>query len=439
MRLAYRVAFWGLLYLAVVILPLVFAALGPFPAGRGFWREFSVALGFVGLSMWGLEYVLVARIRPVAAPFGEDAIIWFHELMGYFGTFFILLHPFLLIVAVNSRFLNLLNPITASWTGRTGTFSILLILILIVTSVWRGQLRIKYEWWQAAHALLATGAIGLALAHVELVGRYVGEPWKRALWIAMVAAFVGVIVWVRVVRPIMRIRRPWEVETVASEPGRAWTVTLRPVGHGGFAYAPGEFGWLAVNRSPFSLTQHPFSFSSSPERDGRIQMTIKELGDFTRTVGSIAPGTRAYLDGPHGTFSPDRHEGTAFALLAGGIGIAPMMSMLRTFADRGERRVCVLLYGNRRYEDAIFVDELESLKQKLALQVVHVVEEAPQVWEGERGRIDAALLRRHLPTTLQRLQYFICGPVAFQNAMVDALSSLGVPGERVHTEHFNWI
>jgi NAD(P)H-flavin reductase len=46
------------------------------------------------------------------------------------------------------------------------------------------------------------------------------------------------------------------------------------------------------------LTQHPFSFSSSPERDGRIQMTIKELGDFTGTVGSIAPGTRAYLDGP---------------------------------------------------------------------------------------------------------------------------------------------
>ena len=55
MRYAYRGAFWGLLYLALLILPLVFAALGPFPAGRGSWREFSVALGFVGLSMRGLE------------------------------------------------------------------------------------------------------------------------------------------------------------------------------------------------------------------------------------------------------------------------------------------------------------------------------------------------------------------------------------------------
>jgi predicted ferric reductase len=439
MKYAARGAFWCLLYLTVVILPLVFAALGPFPAGRGFWREFSVALGFVGLSMWGLEYVLVARIRPVAAPFGEDAIIWFHRLMGYPATLFILLHPFLLIVAVSTRFLQQLNPFTASWAGRTGTFSIVLVLILIVTSVWRRQLRIRYEWWQAAHVVLATAAIVLALAHIELIGRYVGEPWKRALWAAMTAAFVGVIVWVRIVRPIMRIRRPWTVESVVPERGQSWTVTLRPVGHPGFAYAPGEFGWLSINRSPFSFTQHPFSFSSSPERDGRIQMTIKELGDFTRTVGSITPGARAYLDGPHGTFSPDRYEGPAFALLAGGIGIAPMMSMLRTFADRGERRVCVLLYGNRDFEDAMFGDELKNLKQKLALEVVHVVEEPPAGWQGERGRIDADLLRRHLSVGLQRMQYFICGPEPFQDAMEYALASLGVPGERVHTERFNWV
>jgi predicted ferric reductase len=230
------------------------------------------------------------------------------------------------------------------------------------------------------------------------------------------------------------------VEGVSAEPGRSWTVTLRPVGHPGFAYAPGEFGWLSVNRSPFSLTQHPFSFSSSPERQGRIQMTIKELGDFTRTVGSIAPGTRAYLDGPHGTFSPDRYEGPGFALLAAGIGIAPMMSMLRTFADRADPRPSFLFYANRHVEDALFEDELEALKQKLALVVVHVVSQPPDGWPGERGRINAELLGRYLPTTgRQRLQCFICGPEQFQDSMVVALSSLGVPGERIHTERFNWV
>ena len=438
MNYAVRGAFWCFLYVSLVVIPLIFAGLGPFPAGRGFWREFAVSVGFVGLAMWGLEFALVARIRPIAAPFGEDAVIWFHELMGYFATFFILLHPFLLIVAVNSNFVNLLNPFTASPTGQTGTISILLVLILIATSIWRRQLRIPYEWWQAAHALLATAAILLALWHIELVGRYV-QDWKRLLWAAMTVAFIGIIVWVRIVRPIQRIRRPWQVEGVTAEPGQSWTVSLRPVGHQGFAYQPGEFGWLSVNRSPFSLTQHPFSFSSSPERDGRVQMTIKELGDFTRTVGSTAPGTRAYVDGPHGTFSPDRYEGPAFALLAGGIGIAPMMGMLRTFADRGERRASFLFYANRRFEDAMFVDELEQLKQKLALEVVHVVSQPPDSWQGERGRIDAQLLRRYLPAGLKRTQCFICGPEAFQDAMVVALGSLGVPSDRIHTERFNWV
>jgi predicted ferric reductase len=210
MNYAVRGAFWCFMYLCLVVVPLIFAALGPFPAGRGFWREFAVAAGFVGLSIWGLEFALVARMRPLAAPFGEDAIIWFHELMGYFGTCFVLLHPFLLIVAVNSNFVNLLNPFTASPTGQTGTISTLLVLILIATSIWRSQLRIKYEWWQAAHALLATVAVLLALWHIELVGRYV-QDWKRVLWALMTLAFIGIIAWVRIVRPLQRIRRPWEV------------------------------------------------------------------------------------------------------------------------------------------------------------------------------------------------------------------------------------
>jgi ferredoxin-NADP reductase len=87
----------------------------------------------------------------------------------------------------------------------------------------------------------------------------------------------------------------------------------------------------------------------------------------------------------------------------------------------------------------MFGDELEGLRQKLALELVHVVEDPPQGWQGERGRIDTDLLRRNLPEGLERMQYFICGPEPFQDAMVDALGGLGVPGERIHTERFNWM
>jgi predicted ferric reductase len=141
-----------------------------------------------------------------------------------------------------------------------------------------------------------------------------------------------------------------------------------------------------VNRSPFAITQHPFSFSFSAEADdGRVEVSVKALGDFTSTVHAIAAGTRAYVDRPHGVFTPDRFEGPGFVLIGGGIGITPLVSMLRTLADRDDRRPCLLLYANPCLEEATFREELEALERRLALRVVHVVEDAPDGWPGGRG------------------------------------------------------
>jgi len=79
-------------YLGVVLSPLVFAAIGASQPEHDFWTNFSVALGFTGLAMMGLEFALVARFRAVAAPFGQDALLQFHRQIGYVGLAFILTH-----------------------------------------------------------------------------------------------------------------------------------------------------------------------------------------------------------------------------------------------------------------------------------------------------------------------------------------------------------
>ena len=436
---AVRAAVWFGAYLAVVVVPLIFGVIGVVDDGRGFWREFTVALGFVGLSMMGLQFVLVARVKVVAAPFGEDALVHFHRYMGYVATVFILAHPILLIVLVDPSYIERVNPFTAPWAGRFGTLSILCLLAVVATSVWRAALRISYEVWQGMHLVLSTVAITAALVHVELIGHYVNQPWKRMLWAVMTAGFLAVFLWVRIVRPVMRTRRSWAVASVISERGGVYTITLRPMGHGGFSFAPGQFGWLSVHRSPFALTQHPFSFSSNGDDPTALQMSIKELGDFTRTIRSLTPGTRAYVDGPHGVFSPDRYHGPGFVFLGGGVGIGPLMSMLRTFATRGERRPCLLFFGVARIEDATFREEIDTLTTQLPLTVVYVVSDPPAGWTGERGRITVDTLHRHLPPDHDMLQYFICGPGAMQDAMEDALGVLRVSGDRVHTERFNFV
>ncbi|WP_067690973.1 ferredoxin reductase family protein [Nocardia jejuensis] len=438
MSLVARGVGWIGVYLAVAVAPLVFAVIGGGPPGRGFLTGFSVALGFVGLSMMGMQFALVARFQAAAAPFGEDALVMFHRQVSYVALAFILAHPILLQLA-GVDIIGLLNLAQAPWRARFAVTSTVLLLVLIATSLWRRRFRLRYEVWQILHGVLAVAVVALALAHVLLVGYYVDNPWKKWLWGVMTVGLISLLLWVRVIKPWMRIRRSWEVVRVTPEVGDAHTVTLKPVGHSGFRFQPGQFGWLMVDRSPFAVTAHPFSFSSSAERTDAVDMTIKSLGDFTATVGALSPGTRAYLDGPHGVFTPDRNEGPGFVLIAGGVGMTPMVSILRTMADRGDRRPFTLFYASRSQDDATFADELEALRQRLDVRVVYVLEHPPAGWEGESGYLDEAVLTRNLPSRFEYMQYFICGPGPMVTAVDDALAAVGVPAEKVHTERFDFV
>jgi predicted ferric reductase len=366
-------------------------------------------------------------------------VVQFHRQMSYVATAFVLAHPVILFVA-RTELLSLLNVFEAPWRARFAVASVLLLVVVMVSSIWRSRLRLSYEAWQLLHAVVSTLAVVAALVHMFLVGHYLDSLWKQALWGAMTAGFIGLLAWVRVLRPLQRRRRPWEVVSVAPQRGGVSTLTLEPVGHDGFAFMPGQFVWLFVDRSPYAVTAHPFSFSGSAERDdGMVEVSIKEMGDFTSTVHALKPGTPAYLDGPHGVFTIDRNEGPGFVLIGGGIGVTPLLSMLRTARDRDDRRPFLLFYANRRFEEAAFAEELEMLRGNLDLEVIHVVQEPPEGWSGETGLIDDELLRRRLPARFERLQYFICGPPPMMDALEDALSRVGVPAERIHSERFSFV
>ena len=159
-------------------------------------------------------------------------------------------------------------------------------------------------------------------------------------------------------------------------------------------------------------------------------MSIKAAGDFTRKIASLKPGAAAYLDGPYGAFTMDLHNGPGFVFIGAGVGITPLMSMLRTMADRKDTRPCYLFFGNREWEGVAFREEIKELESRLNLEVVHVLSRPPEGWEGEEGRIGAAVLARHLPGGYRSLQYFICGPDPMMDAAEGALVDLGVPERR---------
>ena len=183
-----------------------------------------------------------------------------------------------------------------------------------------------------------------------------------------------------------------------AERGQTTPLALTPPAGARFRFEPGQFAWFAFGRSAFSLTKHPFSFSSSAEQ-AETEIAVKALGDFTSRISELRPGIPVYVDGPHGVFSIDQDEGPGFGLIAGGVGIAGLISMLRTMADRSDRRPAILFYANAEWDGVAFRDQLEELKGRLDLAVVHVLDFALGAVDVRTGKILGPFLRRGIITT----------------------------------------
>ncbi|MGF1633186.1 MAG: oxidoreductase, partial [Phycisphaerae bacterium] len=349
--------FWITLYLLLVLTPVALMLVAPVPSGRGFWLEFSVALGFIGLTQIALQFILIARFKRVTVPYGIDIILRYHRQIAVLA---ILAHPIIIVIDNPSR-LKLFNPFGGNWASRFAWLAVLSLVAIAVTSVFRERLKLNYEHWRLGHLIMGVAAIVFAQLHVSMAGLYTNVFWKQAVWIGIAVLMVGMVLYLRILKPWLQRGRKWRVAEVRPEQGGTYLLAIEAVGHEGISFLPGQFAWLKLSESPFTLEEHPFSFCGSAERRDRLEFGIKELGDFTGRVKDVPVGTCAYIDGPHGAFSIDRYQAAGFVFIAGGVGITPFVSFLRTMADRGDRRRAILLYGNETLEKAAHAKEIDDL------------------------------------------------------------------------------
>lgn len=439
MKCSTRQILWLSVFALLLVAPILIMVIAPRPQSRQLVRDVAVALGFLGLSLMGMQFFPTARLHFIAETFPLDTLYSVHHELSKASFFLILAHPILLIASNPYNFVAF-NIFGAPWKLRAGVVALVLMLLLVMTSVWRVWLGLKYEPWRGLHDLLTVGAAGFAFYHILTVGYYTALPLQRGLWIAYGAVWVLVLLEIRVLKPMRMLRKPFEIADMIEERGDTWSMVLEPVGHEGLPFTAGQVAWLTVDRSPFRIKEHPFSFASSAEHRERFSFAIRELGDFTNQVGEYPVGTRVYIDGPYGTFDLEHHSGPGFIFVAGGIGSAPIMSMLRTLAEREDTRPLHFFYGNPTWESVIFREELDELEEKLDLNLVHVLENSPDGWEGETGFITKDVLQRHLPTNLNEYVFFICGPLPMIRIVRRALHELGVREgaceTRIHSEQY---
>jgi predicted ferric reductase len=246
------------------------------------------------------------------------------------------------------------------------------------------------------------------------------------------------ILYVRALKPLRVRRHRYRLVEVSPAASRTWTLTLEPEHGSVLDFRAGQFAFLTLADTPFSLEQHPFSIASSSERRDRLEFAVKELGDFTRNIGETPVGQVGFVDGPYGSLQLPTDPRAGILMVAGGIGISPIMSMLRTLHDRRHAAPVVLVYAADRVDDLAYDAELDEIAGQLRLEVVRVLRDPPAEWNGVHGLVDAALLDRHLtPQDAASWHVLLCGPPPMMDVAERAVRDRGVPLHRIHSERFD--
>jgi ferredoxin-NADP reductase len=210
----------------------------------------------------------------------------------------------------------------------------------------------------------------------------------------------------------------------------------------GFEFKAGQNADLTLLHPPETDDEgniRTFSIVASPSQAVLTFATRLRDTAFKRVLRDLPLGTVIHLEGPFGSFILHKNRSKPAVFLAGGIGITPFMSMIRDAGARADAHRSYLFYSNRRPEDAAFLDELTAVHQRQGsfhlIATMAQMEKSARSWDGERGIIDAAMLRRHLPA-LNGPVYYIAGPPGMVAAMREMLVKAEVDEDDIRTEDF---
>jgi len=415
------------------------------------WAEGLTSLGrWTGLLASDLllvQVLLMARVPVLEHAYGQDRLAVVHRLVGLTSFNLMVAHVVLITwgyaagrIAGTPR---TLWDLTWRYPGMLLAMAGTACLVLVVgTSIRVARRRLRYESWHLLHLYGYLGA-GLALPHQLWTGKeFLASPAATAYWWTLWGAAAGaVLVW-RVGLPLLRsARHALRVTSVVRESPDVVSIYLTGRRLERLRAEPGQFfQWRFLPR-PGWTRAHPFSLSSAP--DGRsLRITAKDLGDGSRSLARLRPGTRVLVEGPYGRLSPRARTRRKIALIGAGVGVTPIRALAEGLAYApGD---AVLLH--RFTEQPLFERELEVLGRERGLRVVNVPgrRRAPDSWLGsswaraEAEHVDDLTALLHWVPDIAERDVYVCGPEPWVASVRRSTAAAGVPAEQLHVEKFGW-
>src|SRR4051794_19649461 len=299
--------------------------------------------------------------------------------------------------------------------------------------------RLRYESWHLLH-LYAYAGVGLALPHQLWTGTdFIGSAAATAYWWTLYAVSAGVVLAYRIGLPLMRnLRHRLVVDRVVPEGPGLTSVYLTgrrldrlPVRAGQF------FQWRFLDGPGWSRS-HPYSLSATPY--GRmLRITVKDLGDGSARVATLAPGTRALIEGPYGKLTGETYAGGPVVLLGCGVGVTPLLSLLGELPYAPGQ--ATLIYRARSEAEVAFRTELDWFAAHRGVRIIYLFgpRAARASWlPGQYADRDDATALRELAPQIAGSHVYVCGPDEWTEAARTAARAAGVEAEHLHTELFSW-
>lgn len=401
--------------------------------------------GLVASNLLLIQVLLMARIPPLERTYGQDELARRHRLVGLAS--FWLMAGHIVLITVGYAFEAGLNPLAQLWElvvdypgmllATAGTVSLILV---VVTSIRRARNRLRYESWHLLH-LYAYLGVGLALPHQLWTGQeFMSNPVATLYWWTLWACAAGAILLWRIGLPLYRsLAHDLRVLAVVDEGPGVVSVWLRgrkldriPVSAGQF------FVWRFLAGKGWTRG-HPYSLSAAPG-DDTWRITVKDLGDGSRGLGRLRPGTRVFFEGPFGRLHAGVRTRRAVTLIASGIGITPMRALLEELPQRpGDVTV---IHRARDARQLALRAEIESLAADRGARLFHVL--GPRIPDRQSWLPASAAHLSDSEALLQLVPHiadtdvYLCGPDPWMEAAGAAARDCGVPPDRVHSERFSW-
>lgn len=390
--------------------------------------------GLVGTYLSLVEMLLMARIPWLERLVGMERLALWHRRNGEYVVSLLVAHAGAVIVGYAlADHLSVMRE-TADLVLRypdmlAATVALGLFVTVGIVSARAVRRRMAYHTWYFLHLYVYLAAV-LAFAHEFATGdQFATHPLSRIVWAAMNIAVAVLVLVYRVGLPVRRaLRHRIRVADVVVEGPGVVSVHLAGRRLDDLRAEPGQFfEWRFVDRRRW-WQSHPFSLSAPPT-DRRLRITVKALGDHTSDLATLRRGTRVVAAGPFGSVTPRRRTRRKVLLVAGGIGVAPLRSLVETLpATPGD---VTFLYRASTEDDLVLRHELEAIARERAIRLAYVV--GPRLPDP----LTPAAFRRAIPDVADH-DVFVCGPPGFVDHVIASLHRAGVPRRHLHAERFEF-